>query len=410
LNIRDRIKEFRRIKASDLRPNPKNWRKHPQAQHDALRGILAEVGYVDALMARQLPDGSLMLVDGHLRAETTPDSEVPVLIVDLTEEKAAKVLATFDPLGAMAEADSKALDALLREVNTSSEAVAAMLEDLAHGAGCEWAKPAEIVEDEVPEPPVDPVTKPGDLWLLGEHRLLCGDSTKGEDVGRAIGGQLADMVFTDPPYNVAVAGGTHDSRDKKNFGKGPKIQNDSMNDGDFRKFLRDAFGRMYCVVKPGAAVYVSHADTEGINFRCAFLEAGFLLKQCLVWVKQQFVFGRSDYHWQHEPILYGWRDGAGHQFFGERNQGTTWTIDRPMRSEKEHPTQKPVALPAKAIRNSSKGMDILFEPFAGAGSTIIAAEQLGRRCYGLEIEPRYCDVVVQRWEKLTGKKAEVQHA
>jgi len=260
-------------------------------------------------------------------------------------------------------------------------------------------------EDAVPDAPAKAITKPGAVILLGRHRLMCGDSTVMTDVERLMCGAKADMVFTDPPYNVAVAGGTHDPRDKKNFGKGPKILNDSMSDGEFHQFLVDAFIPMSMVIKDGATVYIAHADIEGINFRTAFIEAGFMLKQCLIWAKQQFVFGRSDYHWQHEPILYGWKAGAAHRFFGERNQGTVWSIDRPMRSEKEHPTQKPVALVEKAINNSSKSGDLLYEPFGGSGSTLIACEKTGRNCYMMELDPIYCDVIVNRWEQATGQKA-----
>src|ERR1035437_8782701 len=270
-----------------------------------------------------------------------------------------------------------------------------------------WPQTMDLLtdEDDVPPVPVEPVSKLGDLYLLGDHRLLCGDSTCVTDVERLMGGQKADMVFTDPPYNVNVAGGTHDSRAKRNFGKGAKIQNDSMSDGEFHQFLVDSFTSMSMVIKDGATVYVTHADIEGINFRTAFIESGFMLKQCLIWAKQQFVFGRSDYHWQHEPILYGWKAGAAHTFYGERNQWTVWSIDRPMRSEMEHPTQKPVALVEKAIGNSSKSGDILFEPFGGSGSTLIACEKTGRRCYMMELSPAYVDVICKRWEQATGKKA-----
>jgi hypothetical protein len=199
VEIRDRIRELRRVRAGDLRPSPRNWRTHPRQQRDALQGVLSEIGYADALLARELSDGSLELIDGHLRAETTPDTEVPVLVTDLDEHEAAKLLATLDPLAAMAEADPGKLDALLRDVQTSSEALASMLEDLAQDAGILDGK-QEVIEDEVPEPPIDPVTKPGDLWLLGEHRLLCGDSTKAEDVERVMGGEKADVCFTSPPY------------------------------------------------------------------------------------------------------------------------------------------------------------------------------------------------------------------
>jgi DNA modification methylase len=269
-----------------------------------------------------------------------------------------------------------------------------------------WPKKIDLLtdEDDVPPVPVEPITKTGDLYTLGDHRLLCGDSTKREDVERLMGGQKADMVFTDPPYNVSVCGGDHNPQGRT-FGKGKRIQNDSMSDGEFHQFLVGAFTSMSMVIKDGATVYVCHADTEGINFRTAFVESGFMLKQCLIWAKQQFVFGRADYHWQHEPILYGWKAGVAHKFYGERNQGTIWSIDRPMRSEMEHPTQKPVALVEKAISNSSKSGDLLYEPFGGSGSTLIACEKTGRKCYMMELSPQYCDVIVTRWEQATGKKA-----
>jgi DNA modification methylase len=269
-----------------------------------------------------------------------------------------------------------------------------------------WPQTVDLLtdEDDVPPVPVEPVSKLGDLYILGNHRLLCGDSTVLADVERLMGGAKADMVFTDPPYNVAVCSGDHNPQGLT-YGKGKRILNDSMPDAEFHQFLVDSFTSMSMVIKDGATVYVTHADTEGINFRTAFIGAGFMLKQCLIWAKQQFVFGRSDYHWQHEPILYGWKAGAAHTFYGERNQGTVWNIDRPMRSEMEHPTQKPVALVEKAIGNSSKSGDILFEPFGGSGSTLIACEKTGRRCYMMELSPAYTDVICKRWEQATGKKA-----
>jgi DNA modification methylase len=260
-------------------------------------------------------------------------------------------------------------------------------------------------EDAVPEVQDEPISKLGDVWLLGKHRVMCGDSTSIDAVETLMAGQMADMVFTDPPYNVAVTGGTHDPRDKKNFGKGPKIMNDSMPDAEFKQFLVDAFTTMSAVIKDGAAVYVAHADSEGVNFRSAFTESGFLLKQCLIWAKQQFVFGRSDYHWQHEPILYGWKAGSAHSFYGARNQGTLWNIDRPIRSDKAHPTQKPVALVEKAIINSSKTGDLLYEPFGGGGSTLIACEMSGRYARLMELDPKYVDVIVRRWQEFVGKDA-----
>lgn len=201
MQIRDRVRELRRVKAADLRPNPRNWRTHPQAQSDALRGVLAEVGYAGALLARELEDGSLMLIDGHLRAETTPEMQVPVLVLDVDEAEAAKLLATIDPIGAMAESDAGKLDALLREVDTGSEALQQMLAELADDAGL-YADTGAIVEDEAPEPPANPVTTRGDVWLLGRHRLVCGDSTCVADVEAVLAGARPFLMVTDPPYGV----------------------------------------------------------------------------------------------------------------------------------------------------------------------------------------------------------------
>jgi len=256
--------------------------------------------------------------------------------------------------------------------------------------------PEEIIEDEVPEPPEEPITKPGDLWILGRHRLLCGDSTDQTVVAKLMENQLADMIFTDPPYNVNYTGKTKDAL---------TIKNDSMKDDNFRHFLTLAFLNMAQASKAGAPIYVCHADSEGLSFRTAFKEAGWDLKQCIIWVKQHFVMGRQDYQWQHEPILYGWKPGAAHKFYGDRKQTTVWQIDRPM-ANREHPTMKPIALCAQAIKNSSKSGDIVLDLFGGSGSTLIACEQLNRTCYMMEIDPKYCDVIVKRWENLTGQKAE----
>ena len=397
MKIRDRIKELRRVKASELIPNPKNWRTHPIAQQDALKGILAEVGFAGAVLARELDDGTLMLIDGHMRAETTHDQEIPVLILDVDEAESDKLLATFDPIAAMAESDPHALDALLRNVDTGSEALQKMLAELAEGAGL-YLDEKEVIEDEVPEPPVDPITKPGDLWILGDHRVLCGDSTKAEDVGRLMDRSRADLMLTDPPYNVDYTGKTKDAM---------KVDNDSMGDADFRKFLNTCLKAGFDVMKPGASFYIFHADLEGYNFRGAVKDCAQVVRQCLVWVKNTLVMGWQDYHSQHEPCLYGWKEGASHGWYSDRKQTTLLRFDRPSRSE-DHPTMKPVALFAYLVGNSTAPQGIAYDPFLGSGTTLIAAEQLGRKCYGMEISPAYCDVIVKRWETLTGKTATLE--
>jgi site-specific DNA-methyltransferase (adenine-specific) len=332
-----------------------------------------------------------------MRAETTTDQEIPVLVLDVDEAESDKLLATFDPIAAMAESDAGALDALLRNVDTGSEALQKMLADLAVGAGL-YLDEKEVVEDEVPEPPVEPITKAGDLWLLGDHRVLCGDSTKAEDVAWLMAGAKADLWLTDPPYNVDYTGKTKDAL---------KVENDSMNDKNFRKFLVDCFSQAFETMKPGASYYIWHADSEGYNFRGAVHDCKQKVRQCLIWKKNTLVMGRQDYQWKHEPCLYGWKDGASHGWYADRKQTTILEFDRPSRSL-EHPTMKPVALISYQIGNSTAPQGLVYDPFLGSGTTLIAAEQLGRKCYGIELSPQYCDVIVQRWEKLTGNKATLE--
>lgn len=254
-----------------------------------------------------------------------------------------------------------------------------------------------IEEDDAPE--VDennpPVSKPGEIYQLGPHRLMCGSATDFGQVSDLMNGQEADMIFTDPPYNVAYEGKTADAL---------TIQNDSMDDAQFYQFLFDSYSSMAAVTKPGGAIYVCHADSEGMNFRKAMMDAGFLLKQCLIWVKQSMVMGRQDYQWQHEPILYGWKDGAPHYFVDDRTQTTVWNIDRPSRNA-EHPTMKPLALCAKAIMNSSKRGALVIDFFGGSGSTLMAADETGRICNTMELDPRYADVIRKRYHiKQTGSE------
>jgi len=404
--IRNRIKELRNVLASSLTPNPKNWRTHPLAQSEAMRGILAEIGYADSLIARELPDGTLMLIDGHLRAETTPDEMVPVQIVDLTEAEADKLLLSLDPLAAMAESNAAAMQQLCDDAETNNAALQAMWDEMQANV----EQPAvEIVEDEVPEPPADPITKANDLWILGEHRVLCGDSTKAEDVERLMAGAKADLMLTDPPYNVAL--GMNETpeqakaRNRRTDGK--VVANDSMSDEDFRAFLVSCFRCGMDCLKPGASFYVWHADSEGFNFRGAIRDCGEKVRQCLVWAKDVLVMGRQDYQWQHEPCLYGWKEGAAHGWYSDRKQTTLLRFDRPSRNQ-EHPTMKPVELFAYLMGNSTEPQGLAYDPFLGSGTTLIAAEQLGRKCYGMEISPAYCDVIVKRWENLTGKKATLE--
>ena len=254
----------------------------------------------------------------------------------------------------------------------------------------------EVKEVEVPEN-VETRCKAGDIWKLGEHRLMCGDSTKVEHIQKLMDGEKADLLITDPPYNVAYEGKTKDKL---------TIQNDSLDDANFREFLKDAFFAADSVMKPGAVFYIWHADSEGYNFRGACRDVEWKVRQCLIWNKNAQVMGRQDYHWKHEPCLYGWKEGASHLWASDRKQTTVLDFDRPNRNG-EHPTMKPVALFDYQIKNNTKGSDIVLDSFGGSGTTLIACEQNKRIARIMELDPHYCDVIIQRWENLTGKQAEL---
>lgn len=246
---------------------------------------------------------------------------------------------------------------------------------------------AEDDEFEIPEEVTTDIVL-GDLFEIGEHRLLCGDSTDSDQVGKLMNGQLADMCHTDPPYNIDYGGGSK---------KREKIANDKLD--DFPKFLYDVYTTISTALKKGGAIYVWHASSETHNFIQQFINTGFLFKSYIIWNKNNSTFGRSDYHWKHEPCIYGWLEGASHNWHGDRKQTTVWDIDRPSRSE-EHPTMKPIPLCSKPLENSSKQGDIVLDVFLGSGSTMVAAHQLKRKCYGMELDPKYCQVILDRMKKL----------
>jgi site-specific DNA-methyltransferase (adenine-specific) len=250
-------------------------------------------------------------------------------------------------------------------------------------------------EDAVPDVPDEPTTKLGDIYQLGNHRLMCGDSTSIDAVTKLTSKGGVDMLLTDPPYNVAYEGSTKEKL---------TIKNDNMANDQFRQFLRDAFVTADLVMKAGAVFYIWHADSEGLNFRGACVDAGWTVRQCLIWKKSSLVMGRQDYHWKHEPCLYGWKDGAGHLWAADRKQTTILEFDKPSRNG-EHPTMKPVALFEYQMLNNTKGGDIVLDLFGGSGTTLLAAEKHGRHARLMELDPKYCDVIVKRWEDFTGKKA-----
>ena len=254
----------------------------------------------------------------------------------------------------------------------------------------------EVVEDDYEESlPEEPKSARGEIYRLGRHRLMCGDSTSIDDIEKLMDGQKADLLLTDPPYNVDYTGKTKDAL---------KIENDVQEDSDFRQFLRDAFSGADAVMRPGACFYIWHADSEGYNFRGACFEVGWSVRQCLIWNKNSLVMGRQDYQWKHEPCLYGWKDGAGHTWASDRKQTTVLDFDRPTKND-IHPTMKPVKLFAYLIENNTGDGDAVLDLFNGSGTTIMACEQTERCAYTMELDPRYVDAAIDRWEKFTGQKA-----
>ena len=368
-----------------LLANPANWRTHSGPQRDALRGSLDTVGWVQQVMVNRRTG---FVVDGHARIEealTRGEPTVPVLYVDLSPEEEALVLATFDPIGAMATADTAKLEELLAGITVDDAGLLALLADLA----LQGPKAGLTDPDDVPEVGDSSNVHLGDLFALGDHRLMCGDSTKAEDVARLTTGPV-DIMWTDPPYGVEYHGGSR-----------PRAAIENDREVDMLEVLAPAL--RLAPLRPGGAFYI--AGPDGTLFLDALREVGWRLRQQLVWVKDTSTFGRSDYQWRHESLLYGWQDGAAHYWAGDRKQDTVWEIARPVRSE-SHPTMKPVELVTRSLENSSRANDAVYDPFVGSGTTLIAAEQLGRRCYAMEIDPRYVAVAIKRWEDFTGRMAE----
>ena len=413
LRIRDRIKELRRVRAGKLLPHPRNWRRHGEAQSAALRGLLAEVGYASALIARELPDGALQLVDGHLRAATTPDQEVPVLVLDVTEEEANKLLLTLDPLAAMAEADADRISQLLQTVQTENQAVADLLR---HTAGEElWRKlhPDEIHEAEIPTERSEELrekwgVKVGQHWQIEQNRITCGDSCDSHTLEPLFKDSRAvSSIITDPPYGISYASkNAYLNRSDRGTRIQKPIANDALSPNEVRTLFQTALTAALAYAIPGATCYATVPSGPLLPyFISAFEGSGLSFKHLLVWVKNHFVIGMSDYHYRHEAILYGWLENGPHYFIEDRTQDSVFEVDRPMVSDL-HPTTKPIELIARMVGNSTRPGEAVFDPFLGSGSTILAAHQLGRIGYGCEIDPGYVAVALERLS-LQGLKPEL---
>ncbi len=387
-----------------LIPYARNSRTHSDAQVAQIAASIKEWGWTTPILI----DETEQVIAGHGRlmaARKLGMAEVPVIVAAgwTDAQKRAYVIAD-NKLALNAGWDNELLALELGDIGDlgfdldltgfTAEEIAALMP--------EQIEPGLTDEDAVPEAPEQPVTVLGDVWILGRHRLMCGDSTSIEQAEKLMDGVNADMVFTDPPYNMAYEG-----RGEKNK-LGP-IKNDDMSDESFEQFCRDVFATYHAVMKPLACIYVCHTDSQTgpkLAFEKTFGEL-FKKASTLIWMKQSAGMGWQDYRAQHEPILYGWKQGGSgkHFYCGDRSKTTVWQIGRDAQASYVHPTQKPVALPEEAIKNSSKGEDVVLDLFGGSGSTLIACEKTNRQARLMELDPKYCDVIIKRWQDYTGKQA-----
>lgn len=388
--------EMQLVPITKLVPYVNNARTHSPEQIKKLRSSLREFGFINPVII----DRDYGVIAGHgriLAAKEEGIKEIPCVFADHLTEAQKKAYIIADNRMAM---DAGWDEELLRvEIEAlqgmdfdplltgfDGKELAALFDD-----GAE-AKDDEFDVDEELEKPV--FSKTGDVWTLGRHRLVCGDSTKAETYEVLMQGKKANLVVTDPPYNVNYEGSAG------------KIKNDNMAAEKFYQFLLDAFTNMEKVMAEDASIYVFHADTEGLNFRRAFTDAGFYLSGCCIWKKPSLVLGRSPYHWQHEPVLYGWKKNGKHQWYSDRKQTTIWEFEKP-RKNADHPTMKPIPLLAYPITNSSMSNTLILDPFGGSGSTLIACEQTDRSCCTIELDEKYCDVIVKRYVELKGSAEDV---
>jgi DNA modification methylase len=389
---------------ADLVPYAKNARQHPPEQIEQIAASMERFGFTIPMLVAE--DGTIIAGHGRLMAAAQLGlAEVPVMVARGWSEEDRRLYTLADNrLAEIAEWDPEMLRIEIGElredfaiedmslIGFSAEDLAEILPDALIDTTGGLTDP-----DDVPEVPEAPVTRPGDLWVLGKHRLLCGDSTVATDVQKVLGDVKADLCFCDPPYNVDYAGGVGAEK----AGKGRRIKNDALGDG-FGQFLYDA-----CVLinaHTDGAVYICMSSSELQTLQSAFKSAGGHWSTFIIWAKDRFTLGRADYQRQYEPILYGWPEGVKRYWCGDRDQGDVWNIERPHKNDL-HPTMKPVSLVERAIRNSSRKGDLVFDPFGGSGTTLISAEKTGRHASLIELDPKYVDVIVRRWQEFTGETA-----
>jgi site-specific DNA-methyltransferase (adenine-specific) len=388
--------QIKEVAVDKLIPYAKNSRTHSPEQVGQIAASIKEFGFRNPILV----DG-VGIIAGHGRlmaAQKLGLDKVPTIdCSDMTESQKKAYIIADNKLAMNAGWDTAMLSIEMKDLEDEGFDLALLgFDDKELNALLEPEVTEGLTdEDAVPDVPEEPKTKLGDIYILGNHRLMCGDSCSITDMEKLVNSRQVDMWLTDPPYNVAYEGKTKDAL---------TIQNDSMDNEGFRQFLRDAYVTADTVMKAGAVFYIWHADSEGYNFRGAAHDAGWKVRQCLIWKKSTMVMGRQDYHWKHEPCLYGWKEGAGHLWSTDRKQTTILEFDKPSRNG-EHPTMKPVALFEYQMLNNTKGGDIVLDSFGGSGTTLLAAEKHGRHAYLMELDPKYCDVIVKRWEDFTGKKA-----
>jgi DNA modification methylase len=389
--------QIQEVAVSTLIPYAKNSRTHDDAQVAQIAASIKEFGFRNPILV----DG-VSVIAGHgrlLAAQKLKLDKVPTLdCSDMTPSQKKAYIIADNKIALNAGWDNAMLTIELKDLEDEGfDLTLTGFDDKELDALLNVIEGTDGLTDEdaVPDVPEEPKTKLGDIYILGNHRLMCGDSTSIDAVEKLMDGQLADQLVTDPPYNIAYEGGSK---------KREQIKNDEMADEEFRQFLKDVYIAANAVMKAGAVFYIWHADTEGYNFRGAARDMGWKVRQTLIWNKDNSAFGRSDYHWKHEPCLYGWKEGAAHLWAADRKQTTVIECKRPSKSDL-HPTMKPVELMEYQILNNTKGSDIVLDLFGGSGSTMIAAEKIGRKARLMELDPKYCDVIVKRWEDFTGKQA-----
>ena len=404
--MRETTLQIEEIDIDCLVPYENNAKEHTRAQIDAVEASIKEFGFRNPVIVWRNADGMLEVVAGHARitaAKNLGIRKVPCVSCDDLSDAQRRAYTLVDNQTTMMTGwDSDMLAYELDVLSDEFDMTSLGFTDEMVG----MADEVEAEDDEMPEV-VECRAKRGEIWQLGAHRIMCGDSTCREDVEKLVGGGFCDLLLTDPPYNVALGQHMRPSELKQLHRRtdGLVIENDSWEDEDaFVQFLKSAFDNAMAALNPGAAFYIWHADNQRMNFLKACEQSGMTIRECLVWAKNTFALGRQDYQWRHEPCLYGWKDGAAHNWYSDRKQSTVLEFDKPT-ANAEHPTMKPVGLMAYLIQNSTKRGDTVLDVFGGSGSALIACEETGRKCLSMELDPHYCDVIIARWEELTGEKA-----